>query len=76
MPVLVLVLVLINQYSDSYSCSNQVFVLVLTHITSTRTHTRKSCTRPSPDDKTVYSCLYRGIYRPLSETAGPGGQHR
>ena len=23
-------------------------------------------------DKTVYTGLYRGIYRPLSETAGPG----
>ena len=50
-PVLVLVLVLINQYS--YSCNNQVLglVLVLTHIASTRTctRTRKSGTCPSPD---------------------------
>ena len=52
----VLVLVLINQYSDSYSCNNQVLrlVLVLTHIASTRicTRTRKSGTRPSPDHGT------------------------
>ena len=60
-----LVLVLINQYSDSYSysCNNQVLGLglVLTHITSTRTctRTRKSGTRPSP----VYYCV---LYVPPS----------
>ena len=45
-PVLTLVLVLIKQYS--YSCNNQV--LGLTHITRTRTCTRKSGTRYSPAD--------------------------
>ena len=48
----VFVLLLINQYSDSYSCNNQVLVLGLglTHIASTHTctSTRKSGTRPSP----------------------------
>ena len=43
------VLVLINQYSYSYSCNNQVIRLVLTHIASTRTCTCKSGTRPSPE---------------------------
>ena len=62
MPVLLLVLVLINQYSDSYSCNNQVLVLglVLTHIASTHTctRTRKSGTRPSPADYPGPQCQW------------------
>ena len=60
----VLVLVLINQYSDSYSysCNNQVLrlVLVLAHIASTRTctRTRKSGTRPSPAWSSIVEVPY------------------